>query len=847
MRTISGTLSAGLASAAPKYFKRILLRARTWNGSAYAWPVAEDVTAELKEISTVRWKLDTESFGVWSLANVTLAFRNDNNRWRQGRTGGHFAPGMNRLLYKSQIQVQAGTVSADGTEEPEYIFTGLIMSDPAYDPAARTATMTIVGKMALFDEVSAEDVSMTVTDECLGSDSGTAFATAYTGVGIIKAVKRGLTPDGAAGASTLRAQSDYTVTDLDDAGKAASITLTDELTSGNSLWATYVRWYQNKTIEWVVAQLCAAAGVTDTAITPAVFENSARNTFTQTDKAGFDTGAGEHTVWDSGDVGLNNNFPMPTAYSWQSMESNSIRWDLRPTFPEFYTAGERVSATSGWPAGRPNTTARWASARAASTGAYGTWQFTCDAGALYGIGTVPHYFHFVSDTGVRATTTGYCLLVDFYSPASNTLRFTLYRANAGALTALWSVTYNATRQPWGNAFGYLRFRLSRNGPAFSLRVLHGASGQWTDYGTIAQDVSITTSAYAIAAFSFPAWSGSYPIGTFQGIGHDEQVMTGSGDYYPYGEYLSPAIDGTASLVGWGALTPLESIPSGCGTGFDVRERASESETWGAWVPVTNTGAIPATKRYIQLRWRAYADAGQSATPLLQQWTVTYYTGTVTIPLVNLAGLTCRQALEELAKMTGYEIGFDTSDAFLFRPRSSGMAAVGHFDRSNIVEVQSIGTGMERHYNRVKVAFGEYSNTVDARTRGEARPDSIDRYGVRELSISSGGLLPATSVDLAYAIAPTVYAYTSKLRLRARVKTRFALNLELGDRVTVAFDDMFRLWLWGGDARYGQAGLAYYSAAYLSAGGIDCSLGMRVEGIEYDLENWQTTFDLVESL
>lgn len=843
MKTLTSTLASSLASPAPKYFKRILLMARTWNGSAYTWSAAEDVTSELKEMSTVRWKLDTESFGVWSLSNVTLAFRNDRNQWRQGKAGGHFAGGLNRLLYKSQLQVQAGIMRTDGTEELEYVFTGLIVNDPAYDPDGKTASITIVGKMALFDEVSAEDISMTVTDECLGSDTGTAFVTSHTGVGIIKAVKRGLTADGVDAASTLRAQSDYTVTDLNDAAKAATITLTDELTSGNSLWASYIRWYQNKTIEWVVAQLCDAAGVSDTAITPAVFENNAKNTFTQTDKAGFDAGTGEHTVWEAGDVGLRDDFPVATNFNWQFMESLAILWDLRPTFPEFYTSGERVSATSSW----PNTTARWASARASSTGAYGTWQFTCDAGALYGIGTVPHYFHFVSDTGDRATTTGYCLLVDFYSPATNTLRFTLYRANSGTLTQLWSTTYNATRQPWGNAFVYLRFRLARNGSAFSLRVLHGASGQWTDYGTIARDGSITTSAYVIAAFSFPAWTSSYPIGTFQHIGYDAQVMTGSGDYYPYGEYLSPTIDGTASLKGWGVLTPLEDIPSGCGTGFDVRERASESESWGAWLPITNTGAIPATKRYIQLRWRAYADAEQSATPLLQQWTVTYYTSTVTIPLVNLTGLTCRQALEELAKMTGYEIGFDTADTFLFRPRSSGMAAVEHFDRSNIVEVVSIGTGIERHYNRVKVAFGEYSNTVDARTQGEARPDSIDKYGVRELSISSGGLLPAASVDLAYAIAPTVYAYTSKLRLRAKVKTRFALNLELGDRVTVAFDDMFRLWVWGGDARYGQAGLAYYSAAYLSANGIDCSLGMRVEGIEYDLENWQTTFDLVESL
>jgi len=837
MKNISGALLGGLASGSPVYFKRIRLQARAWNGSAYVWEAARDVTADLLELAPVRWKLDREAYGVWTLANTTLKLRNERGQWREGAAGGYFTDG--RVMYKSRVTIEAGVSVEDG-ETAEYLFTGLIKNDPAYDIDAREVTVTIVGQLSLFEDCSAEDISIPVSGELAGSESDTEFYTSASGVGKIISVKRGATEAGEASAVELQTQTDYSVADLNEPSKPAKITLNDQLTTGNSLWLSYIRWHQDKSIEWAAERICEQAGVGNKAISPAVFTTSARNTFAQTDSAGFSSGSGESVIWEGGDVKSKADFAPYVSLEWETAEGTNISWDRRPMLPEFYTGAERVCAAPCLPSTSPDKSARWASARAASSASVGTWQFDCDEGAL---SATPHYLHFISSGGDRTACDGYCLKIVFSNRAANTLSFSLHRVNAGAMTRLWSTDYCATRQPWGNSFSFLRFRISRDSSgAFALFVMHGVSGQWTEFGTIARDNSITASSNILAAFEFPAWDLSCPQGAFLRIGYSWQVMTGSGGYYPYVDYVSPAIDGGPALTKWGELSTLEDIPEGTATAYDAREKDAEGGTWGEWTSVGNTGRLPLSKRFIQLRWRASSNAAQDAAPSLQQWSVEYYTSAITLPLLNFTGLTCMQALEELAGMCAYEIGFDTSDTFIFRPRVTALTPVMTLNSGNMLEVTKLSTGAERLYNRVTVAFGEYTRTADPRTLGEARPDSIDLFGVKELSVASGGLLPAESVDIAWAIAPTVYAYTGKARRQATVKTRFAVHLELGDRVTAVFSDIFRLWAWGeAGSAYGDANRRYYSEAPDGA-----VMLMRVEGIEYDLENWTTTFDLVEA-
>ena len=59
--------------------------------------------------------------------------------------------------------------------------------------------------------------------------------------------------------------------------------------------------------------------------------------------------------------------------------------------------------------------------------------------------------------------------------------------------------------------------------------------------------------------------------------------------------------------------------------------------------------------------------------------------------------------------------------------------------------------------------------------------------------------------------------------------------------------ILKLWHWGeAQAPYGQSGIVWWSEDYAGEKLSLYNIGMRVEGLEFDMENWQTTFDLTEA-
>ena len=292
------------------------------------------------------------------------------------------------------------------------------------------------------------------------------------------------------------------------------------------------------------------------------------------------------------------------------------------------------------------------------------------------------------------------------------------------------------------------------------------------------------------------------------------------------------------------------MPTGCGAALHTRQRAAQTDAWDEWTPVLATGQIQAAKRYLQVRWTPTSGAGQDATPLLYSLRAPFRTTNTAITLANMGGLTVKDALDQLSQLSCYEMGFDAQDRFVFRPRSTALSSARRLDRSNIEKLTTLTDGSERVYNRVVVSFGDYRAVADSASAGEAAPTSAQKHGVRELSISSAALLPAENVNLAQALAPTVYSYTSRARRRATVDAKFDLRLELGDRVSVDYpqDDLFSLWRWGApSARLGGGTLRYYSQQTMPGAMLLAGVDMRVEGIELDLQSWRARYDLVEVL
>ncbi|MFA5161294.1 MAG: hypothetical protein WC421_03525 [Elusimicrobiales bacterium] len=321
-------------------------------------------------------------------------------------------------------------------------------------------------------------------------------------------------------------------------------------------------------------------------------------------------------------------------------------------------------------------------------------------------------------------------------------------------------------------------------------------------------------------------------------------------WYTPGTYTSPVIDGGADLLRWGRFGASRQVPAGTTSSFSIRDSA-DGQNWSGWSDISPGAAIAAGGRYIQLRWNAACQLNPpSQTPVLLSWSAEYFTSRVTISLADMSGLSCRAALEELAKISCCECGFDAAETFIFRPRGEGGPPLAALDENAVVSADNMSSGAERVYNRIVVAFGGYSRTADCESQNDAAPSSQQRCGTRTYEISGGNFLPADNVDLAYAVAPAVWNYCSRARRRITVKCRFLHHLELGDAVSLSLPDnaVLRAWRWGdAGAAYGMAQLRWHGDGFAAARLCAWKSLFRVEGIIHDLENFSTELDLTEVL
>ena len=110
-------------------------------------------------------------------------------------------------------------------------------------------------------------------------------------------------------------------------------------------------------------------------------------------------------------------------------------------------------------------------------------------------------------------------------------------------------------------------------------------------------------------------------------------------------------------------------------------------------------------------------------------------------------------------------------------------------------------------------FGEFSYQVDPFTLEEERPNIIDKYGIKELSLSSA-FLPAQNANLARAAAPDIYVRACTKKQHIALICKFLPQIELGDILQINY------------------------ATFLT-------VKAEVEGLEFDLTNWQLRLDLTE--
>lgn len=170
-----------------------------------------------------------------------------------------------------------------------------------------------------------------------------------------------------------------------------------------------------------------------------------------------------------------------------------------------------------------------------------------------------------------------------------------------------------------------------------------------------------------------------------------------------------------------------------------------------------------------------------------------------IPLgvMNFTNMDVLKALQEFAGMAMYEIGFDSNDTFFFRrrQRSSEIKELGD---DKIFKLIAIKSDIDRMVTQVAVTYGDYSRVINSDTQekdangNSIHPNNKDKYGERLFELNSSQLVPASNVDLTYAIASSVYTELSKLRVKLTLDIMYDIELELGDYVRILHNN--NLWL-----------------------------------------------------
>ena len=176
-------------------------------------------------------------------------------------------------------------------------------------------------------------------------------------------------------------------------------------------------------------------------------------------------------------------------------------------------------------------------------------------------------------------------------------------------------------------------------------------------------------------------------------------------------------------------------------------------------------------------------------------------------------MTCLEVMQEISLLSGFMIGYKSDGTFLFKQRTTPQASLT-LGKGEIINIESQNSGLDKLYNRVCVNFGSYQEVKDNSEQSLTRPDLIDKYGLKELKISSGTLLPSANANLAFAAANMIYAQVCQVKKRAVINTKFLPQIELGDTLLIDY------------------------ANYLET-------QMSVEGLEFDLENWTLRLDLKE--
>ena len=783
MKTLSQSLTKALNSQEPIYTKKFLLYTRTWQAATetFAFSNAQDITKYVLETSKIKWKLDNEGYSVWNNAVLNLTLSNQNNSFDETNT---FWAGA-----KIEVYISAKIANASANEEIK-IFQGFVLECPVYDKENRTLNLSLTGQLALLDTLSAQDLTQTEELETLTptlENPTKKFTTQNNTVSEIIAVYQGATEDGIENATLLKAHNDYTISDLGQYNKPAIINLNLDLPQTDSLWCTYRYYYTDKNCEWIANEIANIYGASSRQIDHVFYSSTVEANYSCPAYNEFSEGTLNALTVNNNALQLKDNFLQDTDYTWTQVGSFPTNQTITVTPSSILVVGPAMM-----PQGRE------AVFRAPATQAYGTWEAEVSVAAeddLY------QYNYFISSSDSLSNTNGYMLSFEY---DYDYIFFNLSRITNGQATFLKQWYYQTSRY-----MQRFRYRISRKEDGtFNIWFKNITSGSaWVSVvGGAYQDNTYTTSNYQFFRMTGYGGNNVYNYQT------SPLVAIGSGTLSPNGTYLSPVIYAGINFKNWGKLTFQQTLNDGSGS-FYMRFKDEDDVSWSAWESISNNQDITSTKNCAQIKWEAKSNSTQTQSPVLSSFVLTWEVSGVNIAIVSTKDMSCLDVMKELATLSGYQIGFDSNGKFLFLNRSLNDTPSLTLEAKDIISLESLDSGLNKLYTRVKVQFGDFSYTVDPFTLEEERPNIIDKYGVKELALSSA-FLPAQNANLARAAAPDIYARACTKKQRLALICKFLPQIELGDILQINYSPFI-------------------------------TLTAEVEGLEFDLTNWQLRLDLTE--
>jgi len=726
--------------------------------------------SEFKDAGEIINNLDTPFLNIFKTSAVTLRLNNSDNQWIPTvnspsifQADSIATSGYDPFL--TTFRVRFGYQKTDGTIEYLTIFTG-VATNYNFDGLSADVEVTVESNARLLKAADASRVSDVFTQEAAipatGDGSNKDFTTTSEGVGRISQVR----VDG-----VVQVQgTDYTISELNEAGTKAKITFTTAPPNTETVDSTGIKWKANEKIETLIGLLCDEAGILsiDRIINPVIFPGGLSASKTIDTQIEWEDGT-VFTFIDTttipgsikSDAQLiddfsNGNFTSPRLWTVDAGSWTVISNRLRSTAASILTLNEistPFTQTEGfWEFTHNyfnNAQTNAIPARGGNLGGF-IFRFMINSSG-------DQYALFGGPTSSSANPSHSFILTKFVSSVTTTLlSFTL---GGGVYTA-------NTDRVW---------RIERTAAGVMEVFLDDVSK-----GSTAADTSITSS-IKIACLGDSQSGGGFPSGNiFDDIKYSPNQTA---------IYESEEFDLLSTPTAFGKLDRTETLNGGTIKYF-TRVASSSGGPFDAYIEISGDGQInSALKQFLQIKVEIDPASGSTISPEVAKLVANFTTVTANVALANFSGQTCLAAVEQLVRIPDYEMLFNGAGTFIVRSKTVTGSAVLAINQENAISrMTNYNSGFAFIFNVGQVQYGEYFNEFDGDDAGEAAPTSEARFGRLIKFEDYSNFLLANDANLGISRARIIYENNFAPRRRCRLLCKIIPWLELSDIITITYLD-----------------------------------------------------------